>query len=321
MKVLDVIILVVLLGLLGAALYLFYINLPGESIQFIVKNEQNNSKIIVGNENVSSSRSKQFYSNMRFPDREITYLVEDECNLDKQRQVLRAFDIIDEMTTLDFRQVLNNPQIIVTCSEIAPEPENKGHFIAGEGGPTQIINTSLYSVILEGKISLFRPEKCERPNIALHEILHVLGFDHNNNPKSILYPTLDCSQQIDNYFIDAINILYDSPGLADLKVSEVNAEKAGRYLDFEIKIINQGLNVAKSSSLRVFADGEIVKFEGGKESFDLGEIEIGTTKILTVENARIGRSANEVIFIVDQENNVDELFEDNNEIILDLTGN
>ena len=32
----------------------------------------------------------------------------------------------------------------------------EGFFVAGEGGPSEVINTSLYGVIFKGKVSFFR---------------------------------------------------------------------------------------------------------------------------------------------------------------------
>jgi len=250
---------------------------------------------------------------MRFPSNEITYDVSDDCNLDKKSQVAEAFNIIENRTVLDFSHTQNNPQIQIVCSDLAPEPEFEDHFVAGEGGPTEIINTSLYAVILSGKISLFRDEKCDRPLIALHELFHVLGFDHNNNPNSILFPTLGCEHQIDDYLIDSINELYSVKSAPDLIIDKINGSKSGRYLGFEINVINQGLIPVDSAELMVYANGKFVK------SFDLGDVDIGTRKVLTVENIKIPRSSEKISFVVRDKSGAKEIFENNNraELVLD----
>ncbi len=313
MNAFGVVMLMVFLVVVGGLGYFFYQNLPGEPVDLVVDEPSATLQ-----DKVSYSTSSQFYKNMRFPDNTISYAIEEICGNKKREQFQEALRILKEETVLEFYEDSVEPEIIVTCSDLMPEPENKGYFIAGEGGPSEIINTSLYAVILQGKISLFREEKCEKPNIALHEMLHVLGFDHNDNPDSILFPTLDCEQQIDRYLIDDINNLYSVTGKPDLKISEIKATKSGAYLNFEIKVVNQGLKNAESVELAVYADGELVIHNSGKKFFDLGNIAVGSTKILNVENLKIGRGAEEIGFTADPNNNVDELFENNNEVELVL---
>ena len=198
---------IILAILFGASLYFLYYNLPGEPEKYLPTKSVEDKPSL----QVAYSGSKQFYDNMRFRDKRISYKIEPACSNKKVLEVQEAFSILGSKTILDFYPIFSGstkPEITIFCSEIEPEPENDGYFVAGEGGPTEVINTSIYGVILSGKVSFFREEKCKNPNIALHEILHVLGFDHNNNPNSILYPTLDCKQEIDDSIVKDINILY-----------------------------------------------------------------------------------------------------------------
>ncbi|MBS3071402.1 matrixin family metalloprotease [Candidatus Pacearchaeota archaeon] len=285
MKFVEVLVLLLLVFVLAFGSYVLWDNLPtGEA-----EKGEFNTKFYP-----SISNGVQFYPNMRYRQSTITYYVEGACNEKKARDVERAFEILDEKTILSFEKTdLENAEIRILCSEVAPSTEEQGHFVAGEGGPSQVINTSIYSVILVGKVSLYRSEKCEEPKVALHEILHALGFDHNDNPNSIMYPTTSCDQTLDQYIIDRINELYKLEGLPDLAIGNINATKEGRYLSFEIGIFNLGLVEAKNSTLVLNVGEEEIK------RFVLGDLEIGIKKILTVQNVRVPRSFDSVKFVLE----------------------
>ena len=285
MKFVEVLVLLLLVFVLAFGSYVLWDNLPTGEAEKGEFNTKFYPSIING---------VQFYPNMRYRQSTITYYVEGACNEKKARDVERAFEILDEKTILSFEKTdLENAEIRILCSEVAPSTEEQGHFVAGEGGPSQVINTSIYSVILVGKVSLYRSEKCEEPKVALHEILHALGFDHNDNPNSIMYPTTSCDQTLDQYIIDRINELYKLEGLPDLAIGNINATKEGRYLSFEIGIFNLGLVEAKNSTLVLNVGEEEIK------RFVLGDLEIGIKKILTVQNVRVPRSFDSVKFVLE----------------------
>jgi hypothetical protein len=288
MRVLEVLILVLLVGMLGFGVYVLWLNLPGEPIEY----EEFSAEL--GFENGNGA---QFYPNMRYRTSENYYYVDSDCSEKKKSDVNKAFGILAEETVLTFYSTndVNVADIEVLCSEIAPQPDKAGHFVAGEGGPSEVINNTVFSVILKGEISLFRDDKCGEPMIALHEALHALGFDHNNNKKSIMYPTTSCDQELDAYIIDKINSLYGVESRPDLVVSSVDATKSGRYLGFEVAVINVGLDDSISSVLTVVIEGDEVWRR------DMGKVEIGTRKVLTVENVRVPRTFDSVSFIVETE--------------------
>lgn len=297
MKVLDIFILLVLFLLLASGIYFLWQYLPGEPMEF--------EEFKLGNsvtENLVSNI--QFYPNMRYRDRTITYSISVSCDISKRNDAKRAFAFISANTILEFSESQNG-EIDILCSDIAPKPEEKGHFVAGEGGPSEVINTTNYAVILSGKVSLYRSTKeCVRPNVAIHEILHALGFDHNNNKNSIMYPVTECDQELDNYIVESINRLYSVLSLPDLAIEKVKAEKSGRYLNFEISIGNFGLRDSNNARLNIYAADELIK------EYDLESIDIGTKKILTVENLIIPRDTEVLFFEVDF--NSDELSKKNN---------
>jgi subtilase family serine protease len=76
--------------------------------------------------------------------------------------------------------------------------------------------------------------------------------------------------------------------------------------------MNQGLKPAEDALLSVYSQGRLVK------DFELGDIDIGTRKVLTVENVRIPRGSTEIGFVIDRENMVDEIDKGNNRVDLVL---
>lgn len=299
MKFFDFVLLAALFVLFFVGLYLLWDNLPQKQINLgsFASNYTNNIPL----------QSVQFYPEMRFPDRSISYFIHGGCSNEQKEDILRAFEIISDKTVLRFYPLAGNePHINFYCSDVAPEPENKGHFIAGEGGPTEIINASTYSVILSSQVSLYKEEKCDDPQIALHEIFHALGFDHSSNKNSIMYPITSCSEEIDKTLIEDINRLYSADSLPDMSIISINASKSGRYLSFDIEIANYGLNKSTNSSLIVYADGK----KAGE--FSLGTLDIGIKKILNIGNVRVPRDSSSFRFEVYQADSIGELSSENN---------
>ena len=262
-------------------------------------------------ENFNVSGNIQFYDNMRYKSSRLSYNIDDTCDFGKIENVKEAFSILSEKTILEFYESENGHDIEILCADISPSSDEKGHFVAGEGGPSEVVQAGKYNVVLLGKISLFRIDKCDKPQIAVHEILHALGFDHNTNRTSILYPITNCKQEIDDYIIDEINSLYSIKSLPDLSIEKAEASKIGRYLNFEIIVFNVGFKDAEKSKLRVFAEDTEIR------EFDLEELNVGAKRILTVENLRLPlRKIDSVKFSVEFE--PEELSKSNNILIMNL---
>jgi hypothetical protein len=287
---------------LGVSSYYLYQYWPREPI---VYNRVDVPEVIV---DTPTLPSKQFYTNMRYADKRISYTIADSCDASRRNSMLEALGIISEKTPLVFYPVTQGiAEISVLCSNVAPQADEENHFVAGEGGPAQVLNTTKYSLIMTGKIALYRQDRCDGAKVATHELLHALGFDHNNNKKSILYPTLDCAQTIDPSIISSITEIYAVPSLANFKFHEVTAKNTGRYLHFTIDVLNEGL-VSSSGPviLSVYADDKLIK------EFELGPIAVGARKILSVENLRVSTSAKRVKFEIDPKNDYFEINENDN---------
>lgn len=274
------VILVVLV--LGISAYFYYFDPFGYSAY--------NSGVISGE---SVNVANQFYSNMRYKDFRISYGFEDVCNDSHKLDMMESFLVLQNRTLLKFylSDNISNAEIKVFCSKIAPGLEEQGHFIAGEGGPSEIINESYYAVILSGRIALYREEMCNKPQVALHELLHVLGFNHNGLRSSILYPITDCSQKLNDEIVNEINRLYAVPSLPDLVLERAVAVKSGTFLNFNITIVNQGLMDVNDSMLEIYVNDTIIK------SFDVGEIKLGTY-ILSSGDAIVPGDTRFITFVV-----------------------
>jgi subtilase family serine protease len=100
--------------------------------------------------------------------------------------------------------------------------------------------------------------------------------------------------------------------LPDLLFTNVSASKKGRYLSFGVTVINRGLRKSGSTNLSLFYDDREL------DSFELEDFEVGRGKILNVENLKVPRALDEVVFVIDDGNNVLEIDENNNQAVLSI---
>lgn len=299
MEVVDFLlfVLLVLLFIFGASLLVNNLEIvPKETLEY----EAYISNLTV---DAKATNVAQFYPNMRYPRNVITYNIEEACSESKIRNIQAALSILQENTILEFQQVSENGEIKYLCSNVAPSSEQKQHYVAGEGGPTGIINTTLFSVITSGQVSLYRSERCDQPQITLHETLHAMGFDHVKNSKDIMFPVTDCDQSVSDAMYEAIDELYSIRTAPDLGIEYVKANQTGRYLNFFITVVNYGLKDAKDSSLILYTDDRKIR------EFPLGAITMGTKKFLNVQNLRLESEVEVVRFELNIQD--DDLYEEN----------
>ena len=295
-------ILSILIGLFLVSLIVLYWLFPINSIDFSFNSNSNFS--------IESEGEMQFYPNMGFPSKSITYEVDETCSLQKKQDMNRAFEIMQELTILDFK-ISENGSIHVYCEKKSDKGTDKGFFIAGEGGPTNVTMGKYFNVIQGGEIILIKNSDCERPNVAIHELLHVLGFNHSDNPNNIMSPVSKCKQTIGQDTLDKIDELYSYPSLPDLEFEQASAKMKGRVLDLNVTIKNEGLADAGYFEIVVYGDGKEIK------RIESEGIQIGYSQKITMVNNLISKlKIDSMEFSI--EANFEEINKDNNKIILDM---
>jgi len=247
-----------------------------------------------------------FAENLRFNHNLISYSISEECDAERRGDMIRAFNIFaDKVKIVSFYEVVDDADILVGCSDDFVKL-GEDLFAAGEGGPSRIINTSLFRTIEEGKVLLYNREKCDYPIVALHELGHVFGFDHIADPTNIMYGVADCGQRMSDDMVELMVELYSIEALPDARIDWLNATLKGNYLDFNISILNEGMLSIDALDLTILTDGEEAQV------VNLGEIGIGFGRTLRVENMRVPGSIDKLEFILDAGDKVRELNEGNN---------
>lgn len=298
---------ILIFGTLGMIFVYFFF--PLNPIDFVSNFNSNASLNSNFSLNSSTLSEMQFYNNMRYTDSEISYKISDNCNIKRKDDMTRAFKMLEEKTLLRFYSISDNEEISINCSDEVVV--NKQYFIAGEGGPTEIMRTPNFDIIFTGKILLLSDSKCEKPNVALHELLHALGFDHSKNPNNILYKISDCKQILGEDIPDAINALYSIPSKPDLGFREVTAKMHSRYLDINTTIQNIGLKDAPISKIIIYADNKKIKEK------DLSEVKMGYELTMWFQNIFISQ-LNVQEITVEIEASFDEIEKSNNKIKLKI---
>ena len=283
----------IIITLLVIVMLIIYYLEPFSQQTFLAKNNDGNTNFSLGLDiGTTPDEVMQFYPNMRYQDKRISYKINEQCSLAKKEDAIRALNILENKTILEFYPVLDNEEISIACEERSRPSEDKSFFVAGEGGPTNITSAGLFNIIHKGEILLIRKTNCAEPNIALHEFMHALGFEHSENPNNIMYEISNCDQKLGEDSIKFIDRIYSIPSQPDLIIKTLSAETHSRYLDFQIEIQNQGLAPSGEAEIVVYSNGDEIK------SFPLEPIDVGYGRNITYENIFTIITPKELEFVI-----------------------
>ena len=277
---------------------IFYF-LPRGTIHFV---NSGNSNFSLTDEN-----QMQFYPNMRFANSNISYRISN-CTLKKQNDMQSAFSIIENITLLNFYPTNSNEEIFVTCDEKLKSEGNL--FIAGEGGPTSIISAGNFNVILKGRILLIKKSDCPTPNVAIHELFHVLGFEHSLNKNNVMYNITDCSQTIGDDVVSLLNKLYSVQSYPDLAFGNVSAVMNGMFLDINMSVMNEGLQNSKESVILIYSNENLLK------EINLEPLDIGKGKLISIQNIFVLEKTDLIELTINS--SYEEISKENNKIKLEI---
>lgn len=293
-KIFGAAFLILVVALLG-----FYWFVPTET--FVYDVDPGNHDFVL---NKSEPSRMQFYPAMRFPDRNISYQISEKCILKKKNEAELALEILENRTILSFHEVRKGADVSVECDEKIRIEED--FFVAGEGGPVKVTRTKNFNVIHGGAVLLIRSLRCERPNVAIHEFLHALGFNHSDNPNNVMYRVARCEQTMGEDIPRIINETYSADPEPDLAFENVSAEMQGRYLNVNLSVKNHGLKPSGRATIRITSDEYVIK------EIEFEEAEIGRGRILQLRNVPVIKlNVEEIEFFIDAE--FDELNKKNNE--------
>lgn len=288
--------------LVVAGFYIYYL-FPGEEVELVV--EENNQSI---KEFIDYGTTPVLYENLRFKESRISYFIENTCSKKRKDSVKEAFSIFeDKVGNINFYEVnFEGAEIRVRCSNEEIELEDS-LVAAGEGGPSTIIDNGEFKVIENANILLYKDQKCDKPVVEIHEIGHVLGFNHSSNENNIMYPVSKCGQELDSNTIRILRELYAIESLGDAYIEYLSARKSGSRLDFDIVVKNIGLKKIDNLKLEIEANGRMIK------EIDLDDLEVGYSRTLNATNLRLfSRNIKEINFVLDKDNLIREINEENN---------
>ena len=309
---------ILLFLILASAYFLFFLKQARTVVPII--NEINSTLTAITTTTKLSrtySESPLLFPRMRWAKMPLSVYVEvTSCSAEEAQEVTTAEKIWKEKTNgiiYFIDSTSNNSDVIVSCLKDSSSIREGRRIIrkVGEGGPSSVYDTGLFNLSTKGKIFLFTSTVgCDRPIIAMHEIGHVLGLDHSENPDSVMYEYEECNQDITPEIVSALKSLYSFSAKPDLYFSDASASQKNYYLFLNMTIKNQGLLSSEKTTISINVNGKELK------SFPLDSLKPGQGYFFTLSNLFVSNEVTDLKISIDSGNNVDELYKSNNMISL-----
>lgn len=184
----------VLIALVAVLIAVFYVNLDSITGFTIQENTAEiTSKAVQEAQEVESLEET-------FPKWEnpVTFGFSENCTGPEPDRMREAFQIISDITdnNLVFTEVAQNSKIRVDCYEdkVVEADLERDRTVITHGMARPFISGN---EIISARIQIWGvsedryPKSCQwYPQLELHEIFHVLGFEHTDDPRSIMHPFL-----------------------------------------------------------------------------------------------------------------------------------
>lgn len=128
-----------------------------------------------------------------------------------------------------------------------------------------------------------------------------------------MFPITSCSETLDKYITDEINLLYKTPSLPDIQIVNASAVKNGRFLSFNVDVANYGLANADDVNLTLYNQNQRIA------DYDLNKVSMGIIKKISVDNLPIPRDTTEIKMIAYLTDGGQEISSSNNQVELSIS--
>ena len=155
---------------------------------------------------------------------------------------------------------------------------------------------------------------CVDLNRAIHELGHIIGFDHTTDPSDIMYPYESCARQITKKEIMTIESIYSMEPRPQLYLSGVSVLVDRGYANINFSVKNIGIIHTPKTEIFVYSDGKVAY----KIELDILRPSDGVFEYL--KNIRMASGSKSIGIIADPESKIDQWYRNLTYVNLSLGG-